>query len=123
MVRRQICDKEADYALALKGNQGTLHADVQAFLDDPETPLAVDSTTDGDHGRIEVRTASVSTDIDWLQEIHNWPGLKAVGKSQTQRTTGAKTSTETRYYLLSAAFPAARFNEIVRSHWGIESAP
>jgi len=25
---------------------------------------------DGDHGRIETRIAAVSTDIDWLQEIH-----------------------------------------------------
>ena len=28
---------------------------------------------------------------------------------------------ESRYYLLSQAFPPERFNEIVRSHWGIEN--
>ena len=29
---------------------------------------------DGDHGRIETRTATVSTDIKWLQDAHRWPG-------------------------------------------------
>ena len=67
-IARQIIDQKADYALALKGNQGTLHDDVRTFLDDPETELSVsDSTVDGDHGRIETRTSMVSTDISWLR--------------------------------------------------------
>jgi hypothetical protein len=48
----------------LKGNQGTLHADVRLFLDDPETkPTGTHTTVDGDHGRIETRTCTVSTDV------------------------------------------------------------
>jgi hypothetical protein len=31
----QIVDQGGDYALALKGNQGTLHDDVVLYLDDP----------------------------------------------------------------------------------------
>ena len=34
-IARQIVDQGGDYALALKGNQGTLHDDVRRFLDDP----------------------------------------------------------------------------------------
>jgi predicted transposase YbfD/YdcC len=48
---------------------------------------------------------------------------QAVGKIVSTRGTGGKTSTETRYYLLSTELPAARFNAIVRSHWGIENNP
>ena len=121
-IAQKIGDKEADYALALKVNQGTLHADVPALLYDPETPREVLGTTDGDHGRIELRTASVSTDIDWLQEAHDWPGLKAVGEIVSRRTSGREISSETQYYLLSSAFPSARFNDIVRSHWAIENS-
>jgi predicted transposase YbfD/YdcC len=121
-IARKICDKEADYALALKGNQGSRYNDVQTFLDDPETVLDVAETTDGGHGRIEIRTASVSADIDWLQETHDWPGLAAVGKIVSTRESRGKTSTETRYYLLSTPFPAARLNDIVRSHWAIENS-
>ena len=34
---------------------------------------------------------------------------------------GRRTSRETRYYLLSQPFAPERFNDIVRSHWGIEN--
>jgi predicted transposase YbfD/YdcC len=121
-IAAKICTKEADYALVLKGNQGNLYNDVTDFLDDPETALDTASTTDGDHGRIEIRTASVSSDIDWLQDDHDWPGLKAIGKIVSTREMAGKTTTETRYYLLSTAFPAARFNAIARSHWAIENS-
>ena len=108
--------------MALKGNQGTLHDDVRTFLDDPACPAAARvQTVDGDHGRIETRTATVSTDIDWLQAAHRWPGLAAIGKVERSRETTAKTSIETAYYLLSTALSAARFNEVVREHWGVEN--
>ena len=123
---QDIVDQGGDYALALKGNQGTLHADVSLFLDDPELVAAPTTTThttvDGDHGRIETRTATVSTDIAWLQADHQWPGLAAIGKIVRTRETTTKTTTETAYYLLSAPLPAERFGEVVRSHWGVRTA-
>ena len=48
--------------------------------------------------RIETRTATVSTDITWLQEQHDWPGLAAIGKMQRVRETQGKTTGETAYY-------------------------
>lgn len=70
-LAQQIADREGDYALALKGNQGTLHDDVVLLVDDPGCK-AITSTpvVEADHGRIETRTATVSTDIDWLQKQH-----------------------------------------------------
>src|SRR6202034_3698156 len=38
-----------------------------------------------------------------------------------RRETVAKTEVETAYYLLSAVMTAKRFNEVVRSHWGVEN--
>ena len=76
---------------------------------------------DADHGRIETRTATVSTEIDWLRETHRWPGLLAIGKMTRTRETPAKTTSETAYYLLSTAMTPERFGEVVRSHWGIEN--
>ena len=67
-----------------------------------------------------IRTATVSTDIAWLQEDHKWPGLAAIGKS-TVRETASKTTTETAYYLLSTALSGERFNEVAREHWGVEN--
>ena len=124
-IAQQIVDRDGDYALALKGNQGTLHDDVSLFLDDPENNCPGYTTTDGDHGRIETRTSMVSTDIDWLQKDHNWPGLEAIGKVNRIREATikgiTKTTTETAYYLLSTPLSSERFGQVVRAHWGIEN--
>jgi predicted transposase YbfD/YdcC len=111
-----------DYALALKGNQGTLHDDVRLFLDDPACEaVTAEPLVEADHGRIETRTAMVSSDIGWLQKDHQWPGLAAIGKVVRIHEATDKTSTETAYYLLSKVLSAERFNEVVRQHWGVEN--
>ena len=120
-LSQQLLDQRADYVLALKGNQECLNDDVRLFLDDPATPVVQATQTNKGHGRIETRTASLSDDVAWLQERHQWPGLAAVGKITASRQVGDQISVESRYYLLSQAFPPERFNQIVREHWGIEN--
>ncbi len=122
-IAEQIVDQGGDYALALKGNQDTLFDDVVLLLDDPELKASTsEPVVEADHGRIETRTAMVSTEIDWLTKQHQWPGLKAIGKVVRVRETAQNTSTETAYYLLSAALTPQRFNEVVRQHWGVENS-
>jgi predicted transposase YbfD/YdcC len=121
-IAQQIVEQGGDYAMALKGNQGTLHDDVRTFLDDPACPAEPGvQTVEGDHGRIETRTATVCSDIGWLQADHHWPGLAAIGKVKRIRETADKTTTETAYYLLTTALSAERFNEVAREHWGVEN--
>lgn len=129
-IAQQIIDQGGDYVLALRGNQGTLHKDVSLFLNDPAcTGVTTAQTVDADHGRIETRTATVSTDIGWLQKDHQWPGLAAIGMVhriretpiKTASGTTYKTTTETAFYLLSSPLSAERFNEVARSHWGVEN--
>ena len=121
-IAQQIIVQGGDYALALKGNQATLHNDVVLFLDDPESQtISARPVVDADHGRVETRTATVSTDIEWLVKQHQWPGLAAIGKVERTRETLNKTTCETAYYLLSAPLTPERFNAVVRSHWGIEN--
>ena len=116
-IAQQIVDQGGDYALALKGNQGTLHDDVVMFLDDPASnTVNAEPTVDSGHGRIETRTATVTTDIAWLTQTHQWPCLKAVGKVERIRETGGKTTCETAYYLLSAPLTLERLNTVVRAH-------
>ena len=98
-IAQQIVDQEGGYAMALKGNQQSLHDDVRRFFDDPQSKVeTAKPVVDGDHGRIETRIATVSTDIDWLQEIHRWPGLAAIGKMERIREKGDKTTAETAYF-------------------------
>jgi len=122
-IAEQIVEQKGDYALALKGNQGTLHDDVVLLLDDPELKASHSQPlVEADHGRIETRTATVSTEIGWLQKQHQWPGLKAIGKVVRVRETAEKTTTETAYYLLSSELTPERFNDVVRQHWNIENS-
>jgi len=122
-IAEQIVEQKGDYALALKANQGTLYDDVVLLLDDPELNASTSTpVVEADHGRIETRTATVSTEIDWLEKQHQWPGLKAIGKVVRVRETREKTSSETAYYLLSRALAPERFNEVVRQHWGVENS-
>jgi predicted transposase YbfD/YdcC len=121
-IAQQTVDQQGDYVMALKANQGSLHDDVRRFLDDPASQTtSAKPVVDGDHGRIETRTATVSTDIVWLQQQHDWPGLTAIGKMQRVRETAGKTTNETTYYLLSTAMTPERFGAITRLHWGIEN--
>jgi predicted transposase YbfD/YdcC len=121
-IASQIVAQGGNYALALKGNQATLHADVSLYLDDPaREAVETHTTVDADNGRIETRTATVTSNIGWLQHHHKWPGLVCIGKVTRTRETVAKTEIETAYYLLSATMTPERFNAVVRSHWGIEN--
>jgi predicted transposase YbfD/YdcC len=121
-IASQIVEQGGNYALALKANQPTLHADVCLYLDDPAREAGeIHTTVDADNGRIETRSATVTTDIDWLQHSHKWPGLVCIGKVTRTRETKKETAVETAYYLLSTTMTAERFNAVVRSHWGIEN--
>jgi predicted transposase YbfD/YdcC len=117
-----ILDRGGDYCLALKGNQPALFQEVSLLLDDPDAPPGdVATTTDGDHGRIETRRAEIVHDVAWLAETHGFPGLKAIGKVTATREQDGRAATATRYYLLSRRLTAARFLEVVRTHWQIEN--
>ena len=91
---QQMLDQGADYVLALKVNQGSLNNDVRLFLDDPATEVAQASQTNKGHERIEIRTASISSDLAWLQEPHQWPELAAVGKTTASRQESGRSSVE-----------------------------
>jgi len=90
-IAQKIVDKKADYVLALKGNQSSLREDVELFAAEQtargfaNTKISQDTTVDGDHGRIETRTTTVIEDVAWLQERHDWPGLKAVVMVESRR--------------------------------------
>jgi predicted transposase YbfD/YdcC len=126
-IARKIIDKKADYVLALKGNQGTLHNDVQIFVaeqkarDFKDTTISRHETVDGDHGRIETRTTTVIHDVEWLRKRHDWPSLNTIVMVDSQRETGSRIETETRLYITSATDPASTLADIIRHHWAIEN--
>ncbi len=106
-IAQKILDKKADYILALKGNQGALHGDVEIFAAEQkangfqDTKVSRHQTVDGDHGRIETRTYTAIHDVAWVQERHDWPGLQGVVVVESTREIGDKVERETRFYITS----------------------
>jgi predicted transposase YbfD/YdcC len=118
----RIIEAEADYVLALKDNHPQLSEDVRLWLDTEVARgrLPVHETVDKDHGRIEIRRYSLSDAIAWLPQQSEWRGLQAVGRVESIRIMGEKTTTEYRYYLCSLA-DLTRFADAARGHWGTEN--
>ncbi len=118
-----IVEKGGDYVLPVKGNQKTLREDVRDWFDDPEAQeeMLEYQHVDCGHGRIETRVATVSHDVGWLQDRHDWPGLKAVGKIEAVRELKGKQERAVRYFIMSAEISPERLLELVRSHWKIEN--
>jgi len=129
-IARLIIEGEADYVLALKGNQGTLHHDVQDLLayaqeiDFRDVAHDFHQTVDKNHGRLEIRrhwTISEPEFIAFLDPKSKWAGLQSMGLVEAQRTIAGQTSIEIRYYISSLAGDAAQFAHAVRTHWEIEN--
>lgn len=127
-IAQKVKDKKADYIFALKGNQGTLRDDVTLFVAEQkannfkETEVTRSRTVDGDHGRIETRQVTVLHNVDWLQERHKWPGLKAVVIVDSTREIGDKIERETRVYITSLTLTAVVIATYIRDHWAVENS-
>jgi predicted transposase YbfD/YdcC len=127
-IAETILKRGGDYLLALKANRPATFKDVEAFFGDPP-PGSIETytTTDGEHGRVEVRRHAVCHDVAWLFSDRRYPGevafpgLAMIGMVESETEREGKTARERRYYLSSAKLDAEAFARAVRSHWGIEN--
>lgn len=118
----------ADYLLAVKANQPTLRADIEACFESAP-PGSVDAHIEHDkgHGRIEQRDIAVIREVDWLSGERRFPGeLRLPDAASIVRVCadiqrGQTRHSETRYYISSAKLDAVRAGQAVRGHWGIEN--
>jgi predicted transposase YbfD/YdcC len=126
-IAKAITQAKADYVLALKENHATLYEDVKLYLDSlwegklKSVPHDSLETVDKGHGRFEKRTYVVTEQLDWLTARQDWQGLLSIGMVVAERTIGAETSIERRYYLSSLPAKASLFGHAVRSHWAVEN--
>jgi predicted transposase YbfD/YdcC len=127
-IAGKIIEKDADYILALKGNQGNLAKEVEAFFTEADknsyNGMSVDfyETKDVNHGRIEYRRYWLTDAIDGIAGTESWPGLKTVGMVESERHVDDDVSIEYRYYISSIENDAKKFGDGVRAHWGIENS-
>lgn len=127
-IAKEIHEADADYVLALKGNQAVLHQEVKEFLDDAHArhfakiPHQYHQVVEKDHGRIETRRYWVTDQIAWMADRDQWENLHSIGLVEATRQIGEQTTTERRYYLSSLPAEAPCFARAVRTHWGIENS-
>ena len=126
IARQIVVDAKADYILALKGNQGTLHQDVRDYFEAPgalwkDAPHSVFEETDKGHGRIEIRRVVATGALGWLAQRKDWRGLTSLAMVESTRIIGEKETTERRYYITSLPADATRIGRAVREHWAIEN--
>ena len=122
-IASAIIEQEADYILALKGNQGNL----QQQTEDSFRFLQVKSVSeeiDTGHGRVECRTCSVIDDLSMIENKDQWKNLQSLVKIEAERYIKSTETTEkeTRFYISSLPADASILNKSVRSHWGIENS-
>ena len=122
-MAEQIISAEADYILAVKGNQKDLLEEVQEGFDDCACE-SEDSQWEYDHGRFETRKCEVINGKAWLSPDlkEKWSSIEQLVKITASREIGEVTTTNTRYYITSHANKtAAQLNKMIRSHWSIEN--
>ncbi len=127
-IAEQIIQGGADYVLALKGNQETLHQGVVDYLDEQlETDFANvearrHTTKETGHGRAETRHYVQVPAPQTLPGFERWAGLKTIGIAVLICLRDGKETTQVRYYISSLGLGVKQFARAVRSHWSIENS-
>jgi predicted transposase YbfD/YdcC len=124
-IAAQIIESGADYVLALKGNQETLHQAVINYIDEQlEGDLAEAQehvTTEKGHGREEARTYLQLPAPEELPGFMLWKKLRSIGLVTSCCVRDGKETIEVRYYISSLAIDVKQFAGSVRGHWSIEN--
>ena len=127
-IAQKIVDAEADYCLAVKGNQRTLHQAIMDFFEDhleddfARTKVRRFQTEEKGHGREEIRYYFICPIPEDLPDRYRWPHLRAIGVTISNTQRDGKDCIEIRYYILSKYLAARKFAQAVRGHWGIENS-
>jgi len=127
-IVQHIKSQGGEYVIALKGNQGNLHAEIENFFQQAKEVMPIESGCDfaqsveKNRGRVKEHQIWVSS-LDWLDEemIKDWVGIKSAVCIRSNRTHKGKATTEYRYYISSLEPVAEQHANITRSHWGVEN--
>jgi predicted transposase YbfD/YdcC len=127
-ITKKIIQKEADYVLAVKGNQGHLSTAIKDFFDiahaENFNQLSHQFTEEIDkgHGRVEHRRYWLTEDLSSIRDLTSkWVGLKSIGMVESQRHIGDKITIDRRYFISSLKETDELFAKAVRRHWSVEN--
>jgi predicted transposase YbfD/YdcC len=126
-IAKDIIDGGADYVLALKGNQETLHDAVIEYVDEHmksdfrNIGARRHVTEETGHGREELRHYVQMPVPKTLPGASRWKGIATIGVAMMLCVREGKETVDIRYYISSLTMGVKRFAHAVRAHWGIEN--
>lgn len=120
-IARQVRHQEADYVLAVKGNQKKLHEAVQFQLGRGKSQLARSQlrTRERNHGRTERRLYTAMVASTAVRRL--WPDAQSVVRVCRQTTGQGPRTKEVRYFVTSLPVNVKRLASLIRGHWSIEN--
>lgn len=118
-----IVDQKADYLLCAKDNQPNLKKNIAEYVQDEvlRREMLKFTKIEKGHGRIEKRTAYVTTDITWLEQRKEWKKLCCIGAILRETTDKNGISSEWHYYISSRELSAEELLHHARMEWSVES--
>jgi predicted transposase YbfD/YdcC len=129
-IAEKIVSQQADYMLAVKGNQGTLSEDISdlfAGFEQVQWQAVVHDyykTVNKNHARLEIRECWVVSQPDYLSYVRrypDWKDLHSLVKVVSHRQLNGKITTKTRYFISSLNPTAQQALAVCRDHWQIEN--
>ena len=127
-IAETCVNQEADYLLAVKGNQKTLYQDILTAIEKHWHHHSKDAISDKfyeqkntGHGRHEYRSCWVFDDLSALSTSGDWAGIKQFSVVQSDRTMGGKATTALRFYISSKVLNAKDTLHATRQHWEVEN--
>lgn len=118
-----IVNQGSDYLLSVKDNQPSLKKDIEDYIQDKvlQNEMDCEKKTEKNHGRVETRTAYVTSDIDWLEQKTEWKQLVCIGAIHTEFRSKKGESSEWHYYISSRELTAKELLHHARMEWAVES--
>jgi predicted transposase YbfD/YdcC len=126
-IAEQLIGGGADYVLALKGNQETLHQAVIDYVDQhldndfADTGARHHQESETGHGREECRSYVQMPVPEGLRGMDQGRGMKSIGLATLVCRRDGQETGEARYYISSLPVGVKRLARAVRSHGSIEN--
>lgn len=127
-IVQKIIEKQADYVLPVKENQGRLYDTLEQLFEDPAESRWVSfdhhQTVEKGHNRLETRQCWATCDQDYVQYIGSlaaWQGVRSIAMVEAERCSGQERTVKRRYFISSLEGNAEQLLYAIRGHWGIEN--
>ena len=129
-IAQTIIERQADYVLALKGNQGHLYEDVQEWFawakqsNFAQMSCSTAQTVNKGHGRLEIRRCYALSDpraFEVIRHHDGWAGLQSIVMVERERHDDGQIQHQTAYFISSLPADAKLLLHAVRAHWSVEN--